>query len=350
MDCSLPGSSVHGILQARILDWVAISFSRGSSQCRDGNCVSYISCIANSISVTCLKGLTSYAPSYNSPINKGRIILSIYHVTGKSGLKKKSLLPEESEPSTNWNWGLRGGRESVHALVCCRCDDITACCAQRCERSWADPCDDITAPCAQRCERSWAGPCDDITDVQIPAMTSRHPVPRVVSAHGQIPVMTSRHPVPSVVSAHGQIPAMTSRPPVPGIVSAHGQIPAMTSRHACCAQCCERSWADPCDDITAPCAQRCERSWADPCDDITACMLCPALWALMGRSSHAKALRCFSGSWIQMRSPVWSHFGEHSDERKCGVGESRGQTPSCQIKFPCRERQRAQSFQNQLTP
>ena len=31
MDCSLPGSSVHGILQARRLEWVAISFSRGSS-------------------------------------------------------------------------------------------------------------------------------------------------------------------------------------------------------------------------------------------------------------------------------------------------------------------------------
>ena len=31
MDCSLPGSSVHGILQARILEWVAIPFSRGSS-------------------------------------------------------------------------------------------------------------------------------------------------------------------------------------------------------------------------------------------------------------------------------------------------------------------------------
>ena len=34
VDCSLPGSSVHGILQARILEWVAISFSRGSSQPR----------------------------------------------------------------------------------------------------------------------------------------------------------------------------------------------------------------------------------------------------------------------------------------------------------------------------
>ena len=35
MDCSPPGSSVHGILQARILEWVAISFSRGASQPRD---------------------------------------------------------------------------------------------------------------------------------------------------------------------------------------------------------------------------------------------------------------------------------------------------------------------------
>ena len=35
IDCSLPGSSVHGIFQARILDWVAIFFSRGSSWPRD---------------------------------------------------------------------------------------------------------------------------------------------------------------------------------------------------------------------------------------------------------------------------------------------------------------------------
>ena len=35
MDCSPEGSSVHGVLQARILEWVAISFSRGSSRPRD---------------------------------------------------------------------------------------------------------------------------------------------------------------------------------------------------------------------------------------------------------------------------------------------------------------------------
>ena len=41
MDCSLPGSTVKGILQARILEWVAIPFSRGSSRCRNwtqGSC------------------------------------------------------------------------------------------------------------------------------------------------------------------------------------------------------------------------------------------------------------------------------------------------------------------------
>ena len=42
VDCSPPSSSVHGILQARILEWVAISFSRGSSQPRDQTQVSHI--------------------------------------------------------------------------------------------------------------------------------------------------------------------------------------------------------------------------------------------------------------------------------------------------------------------
>ena len=42
MDCSPPGSSVHGISQAGILEWVAISFSRGSSWPRDWTCVSCI--------------------------------------------------------------------------------------------------------------------------------------------------------------------------------------------------------------------------------------------------------------------------------------------------------------------
>ena len=43
MDCSPPGSSVHGILQARILEWVAMPFPRGSSHSRDGT---WVSCLA----------------------------------------------------------------------------------------------------------------------------------------------------------------------------------------------------------------------------------------------------------------------------------------------------------------
>ena len=44
MDCSPPGSSIHGIFQARVLEWAAISFSRGSSQLRDWT---QVSCIAD---------------------------------------------------------------------------------------------------------------------------------------------------------------------------------------------------------------------------------------------------------------------------------------------------------------
>ena len=41
-DCSLPGSSIHGIFQARVLEWAAIYFSRGSSQSRDRTWVFHI--------------------------------------------------------------------------------------------------------------------------------------------------------------------------------------------------------------------------------------------------------------------------------------------------------------------
>ena len=50
MDYTPPGSSLHGILQARILEWVAISFSRGSSRPRDRT---QVSCIAGRCSTVC---------------------------------------------------------------------------------------------------------------------------------------------------------------------------------------------------------------------------------------------------------------------------------------------------------
>ena len=51
-DYSLPGFSVHGILQARILEWVAFSSSGGSSQPRDQTSVSRGSCIAGEFLTT----------------------------------------------------------------------------------------------------------------------------------------------------------------------------------------------------------------------------------------------------------------------------------------------------------
>ena len=47
--CSPPGSCVHGIFQARVLEWVAICCPRGSSQPSDRTCVSYISYIGKQI-------------------------------------------------------------------------------------------------------------------------------------------------------------------------------------------------------------------------------------------------------------------------------------------------------------
>ena len=52
-DCSLPGSSVHGISQARILEWVGISYSKGSSQPRDQTRNSCVSCTGRWILYQC---------------------------------------------------------------------------------------------------------------------------------------------------------------------------------------------------------------------------------------------------------------------------------------------------------
>ena len=61
MDCSPPGSSVYGIFWARILEWVAVSSSRGSSRPRDQTC---ISCIGRRILYHCdTWEARSYLPS-----------------------------------------------------------------------------------------------------------------------------------------------------------------------------------------------------------------------------------------------------------------------------------------------
>ena len=49
MDCSLPGFSIHGIFQVRILEWVVIYFSRRFSRPRDWTHISWISCIGRQV-------------------------------------------------------------------------------------------------------------------------------------------------------------------------------------------------------------------------------------------------------------------------------------------------------------
>ena len=70
MDCSLPGSSVHGILQARILKWVAIPFSKGSSLPRDQTQVPYT--VGQILYLLSHQGSPA---SYDFPINLPRVQL-----------------------------------------------------------------------------------------------------------------------------------------------------------------------------------------------------------------------------------------------------------------------------------
>ena len=49
VDCGSPGSSVHGLPQARILEWVAVFSSSGSSRPRDRTCISYVSYIGRQV-------------------------------------------------------------------------------------------------------------------------------------------------------------------------------------------------------------------------------------------------------------------------------------------------------------
>ena len=75
LGCSPPGSSMHGILQARLLEWVSMPSSRGSSQPRDRTCVSYISFAGRQV-LYCLHHL-------GNPVSSLRLeatVFLLYHV------------------------------------------------------------------------------------------------------------------------------------------------------------------------------------------------------------------------------------------------------------------------------
>ena len=86
MDGKLPGSSLHGISQARILEWVAISCSRGSSWPRDPTWVSCVSCIGRAF---------LYLPVHH--------LGSPYHELG--GLNNRAFFLRTLEAGKSWNQG-----------------------------------------------------------------------------------------------------------------------------------------------------------------------------------------------------------------------------------------------------
>ena len=100
VDCSPPGSSVHGIFPARLLQWVAISSSRGSSQPRDGTLISYVSCIGGKFFTT---SVMWEAPSYslrctNCHINQMFELINLFSTKNCSNPRISRALCLESYP------------------------------------------------------------------------------------------------------------------------------------------------------------------------------------------------------------------------------------------------------------
>ena len=104
-DCSLTGSSVHGILQARILEWVAISFSRGSSWFRDWTHVSCISCFGRQVlyhfsARSQLQRAQCLSCSWSSPLTHRGLWVNICCVCIWEDTPVSSIQPKEQDKSS----------------------------------------------------------------------------------------------------------------------------------------------------------------------------------------------------------------------------------------------------------
>ena len=114
MDCSLPGFSVHGILQARILEWVTISFSRGSSWPKDWTWVSRIGGKRFNLWICICQ---SQSPNLSLP-TRARVL----HVEGSPVANDKNHLVE-----TRLTWNVcrkPGGSKTFKTLAWCSENDI----------------------------------------------------------------------------------------------------------------------------------------------------------------------------------------------------------------------------------
>ena len=93
MDSSPPGSSVHGIFQARILDWIAISFSKGSSQPRNR---SHVSCISGRFFTDWVMGQCEYLDTKTFSVSFWFISMIAQLQKFFSLLRLKSIDPSHS--------------------------------------------------------------------------------------------------------------------------------------------------------------------------------------------------------------------------------------------------------------
>ena len=100
MDCSPPGSSVHGILQASILEWVAMPSSRRSSWPRNRTCVSYVSCIGSWVLYHCSVICGGLKRALNS-----RIHSQLSCPLAAPGSSERGSGPKEEKDAEALQWG-----------------------------------------------------------------------------------------------------------------------------------------------------------------------------------------------------------------------------------------------------
>ena len=105
MNYSLPCSSVHGILQARTLEWVAMPSSRGSSQPRDQTHVSFISCIGRQVLYHQRHLGNANSQQGNANQNHNEIPLHAHQdVYNQKTRKKKKNRKQQVLPRRQRNW------------------------------------------------------------------------------------------------------------------------------------------------------------------------------------------------------------------------------------------------------
>ena len=122
VDCSPPGPSVHGILQARTLEWVAIAFSRGASRRRDWTRVScttgrfFTIWATREAQALSLNAKSHLEDSYKEPW-LGYPILGISETQEREWLEELTVLPEWVPLSPHWNVSSQGLSLSGFSLL-----------------------------------------------------------------------------------------------------------------------------------------------------------------------------------------------------------------------------------------